>query len=65
MACIISLPPQAIESFLMHVFRLEQDGFCQIGACSQPIPYFPGFSHKSVKLTFLLAGVCEVTAGTA
>ena len=62
---MVSLSAQAVESFLVHVFGLEQNWFHEVVACSQPRPDLPGLSHETVRPAFLLAGIGEVVAMTA
>jgi hypothetical protein len=56
LACSASLRRRS-KSFLVHVLWFEQDRLHEVIACSQPCSDFPGFSHKSVCLVFLLAGI--------
>jgi hypothetical protein len=57
---MVSLSAQTVESFLVHVFWLEQDRFHEVVACSQPCPDFHSLSHKAVWLAFLLAGISKI-----
>jgi hypothetical protein len=62
---MVSLFAQAVESFLVHVFGLEQNWFHEVVACSQPRPDLPSLSHETVGSAFLLAGIGEAVAMTA
>lgn len=62
---IVSLSAQAVESFLVHIFRLEQNWNQEVSAYSQPHPDLLSLSYETVRLAFPLAGIGKVVAITA
>jgi hypothetical protein len=62
---MVSLSAQAVKSFLVHVFWLEQDRFHEVVACSQPGPDFSILSHETVRPAFLLATIRKIITVSA